>query len=103
MNDAHTDLEIRCYNETGETNEYGNPETCETTVTYEDDYSGMVSKRGYEGRILRLRCPECNMAHDVCPVCHGGGWFRGESTGEMLACHVCNQAEYAAQMADPYF
>jgi hypothetical protein len=84
MNDAHADLETVC--------------RCGTTVTYEDDYKGMVRQEGWEGKGLRLRCPDCGTNHTVCPICHGGGWYRGESTGNMLACHCCNPSEAARQM-----
>lgn len=103
MNDAHADLELYCREPTDETNDYGNPEMCDTEVTYEDHFKGMVRRDGWEGKALRLRCPECGKNHTICPVCEGGGWFRGEDTGKMLACHVCNQQEYAAQQQDPFF
>ena len=94
MNDAHKDLSVRCHNPTGEENEWGNQERCGTDVTYEDHFKGLVRRQGWEGQALRLRCPDCGKNHTVCPVCHGGGWFRGESTGQMMACHVCNTREY---------
>ena len=102
-NDVHSDLVVQCYEPTGEENEWGNEKLCETTVTYEDDYVGMVPHNSMEGKALRLRCPECGKNHDVCPVCEGGGWYRGESTGKQLACHNCNAGEAARQDRDPFF
>ena len=97
MNDAHSDLTVMCYAKRGEINEYGNEEVCDTKLNYEDHFSGMVHKQDWEGKGLRLVCPECGQNHTVCPVCHGGGWYRGESTGKSLACHVCNSREHERQ------
>lgn len=102
MNDAHMDLTTYCREETGEENEWGNPEICDTELTYEDDYVGLARKPEWEGKALRLKCDECGSHTHVCPVCHGGGWYRGESTGKQLACHVCNTREYRRQTRSAY-
>jgi hypothetical protein len=102
LNDAHIGLEVRCDKETGEENEWGNPELCDNILTYEDDFSGLVRKQGWEGRALRLVCDECGNSTLVCQVCHGGGWYKGESTGKLLACHVCNTREYWQQQRSVY-
>jgi len=74
---------------------------CGAELTMAEHYEGMGHVSGFEGRVHVLRCPDCGKTHGVCPVCTGEdsapGWYRGESTGEMLACHVCNQREYARQ------
>lgn len=98
MNDAHSDLTVYCREKTGETNEYGNDEVCDTELTYEDDFVGLTRKRGWEGKALRLVCDECGGSTLMCPVCHGGGWYRGEQTGANLACHICNLKEHQRQM-----
>lgn len=102
MNDAHEGLTVYCREETGETNESGHPEMCSTELTYEEHYSGLAHKKEWEGKALRLECDECGSSNLVCPVCHGGGWYRGESTGKQLACHVCNTEEHMRQQRSVY-
>lgn len=72
-----------------------------------EHYAGMRHAEDYEGKVHAFKCPECGTIRHVCPVCTGApggpGYFRGESTGAMLACHVCNPREYARQQRDPHF
>ena len=96
-NDFHSGMTIRCGAELDEKNEWGNHERCDTEVSYDEDYKGLVHHRDWEGRGLRLRCPECGKNHTICPMCHGGGWYRGESSDKMLACSNCNVEEYTRQ------
>jgi len=97
MSDFHQDLTIRCGAELDETNEWGNPERCDAEVSYAEDYKGLVGRREWSGEGLRLRCSECGKNHTICPMCHGGGWYRGETSNKMLACHVCNTEAYHEQ------
>jgi predicted RNA-binding Zn-ribbon protein involved in translation (DUF1610 family) len=109
---VHDDLEIRCGAELqyddGETvlNKHGNPERCDATIRYEEHGTFLSSvpadlRDRYEAAVLKLVCPACGEAHYRCPICTDAdgapGWFRGESTGEMLACHNCNAQEAARQ------
>lgn len=103
MNDAHSDLTVMCYEETNEINEYGNQKPCGTELSYEEHFKGLARKPGWEGKALRLVCDECGSSNLVCPVCHGGGWYRGEQTRKQLACHVCNIREYQRQQMEPSF
>jgi len=98
MNDAHSDLSVPCHNETDEINEWGNNEMCDNILTYDEHFVGLVNKRDWEGDGLKLKCDECGNGKVVCPVCHGGGWYKGESTGKQLACHVCNTRRYQEQV-----
>jgi len=79
---------------------------CQETLTFAEHYQGMRHVEGYGAKVHALRCPTCGEVHGVCPVCTdeegAPGWYRGESTGEMLACHVCNQQEYARQLQEPW-
>jgi len=114
----HSDLEFDCPatldqteevmmidRESGEKRPVEQPKRCRATITYDDHYVGMSShtearKQGYEGKALKFRCPDCGEITLLCPVCADSntpGWYRGESTGEMLACHNCNHEEYVQQ------
>jgi hypothetical protein len=104
---AHAGKSIRCAGETGETNDHGNPVSCGRTLTFGDD-GGFVRvdprPDGFEAGALRFDCPDCGSTHWLCPVCSDQdgensppGWFRGDSTRELIACHNCNAAEAARQ------
>lgn len=84
---------------------FANDGECDAELSA-DDYVGMRHMDGFEGKVHAFRCPECYETRAVCPVCTGEdgapGWFRGESTGDMLACHVCNAREAAAQHRSPW-
>jgi hypothetical protein len=89
-----------------------------TELTYEDngrfvstprgeDHYGTDLRHRFESSALRFDCPDCDRTFWVCPVCSEpddsddnspAGWFVGESTGDQIACHNCNQAEAARQM-----
>lgn len=70
-------------------------------------HGGMSSQRKREGN---RRCSNCEEILP-CPVCQAdeypdnvvesdtcpAGWFRGESTGDCLACHFCNIEEAQRQ------
>lgn len=103
---AHAGKRVRCVAETGDTNEHGNPVLCETTLTFEEHGRFVRSDPrpdGFEAAALRFDCPECGAERWLCPVCSEQdensppGWFRGESTGDLIACHNCNAAEAARQ------
>lgn len=112
---AHAGKTVRCSGELtdddGEPilNDHGNPEICDTTLTFVDHGRFVSSPQAkeprerYEAAALRFDCPECGKTHWVCPICSDEddnappGWFRGESTGEQMPCHNCNQREVAAQ------
>lgn len=70
---------------------------------------------GFESGGLRFDCPECGRTIWACPVCsdqlleepegrthQAPGWFYGESTGDAIPCHNCNQQEVAAQRRRGY-
>lgn len=103
------DITFRCYNQI-ETDDEDEPVTaCDTEITEPDHKVGMVRTEAREHgmeQALKFICPGCGKAHFICPVCFDAegstGWFRGESTGKMLACHNCNQREYERQRRDPY-
>lgn len=90
-----------------------------TELTFEDhgtyvqnlggtDDRGTDLRDRFQQSALRFDCPDCGRRHFMCPVCSdpdentAPGWFRGESTGESLACHNCNAAEAARQRRSPY-
>jgi len=113
----HADYETRCTTVVGtqmqeqqtapdgEVREVETNEHCGTTLTYADHYVGMAGtttarQEGYEQDALKFRCPDCGELEYRCPICSDSGqpgWFRGESTGDMLACHNCNAAEAQRQ------
>lgn len=86
--------------------ETGDDEWCDAELTFSENYAGMRHMPNYEGKVHALKCPKCGELQGVCPLCTGEdggpGWYRGESTGDMLACHVCNHREYVAQRRDPH-
>jgi DNA-directed RNA polymerase subunit RPC12/RpoP len=118
----HAGLEFTCPTKVGEpqtrTVEHGDGETheetyrerCGTTLTYEDDYIGMARttearKNGYEETALKFRCPDCGDISYRCPICADSnrpGWFKGESSGDLLACHNCNAKEAARQRKERF-
>lgn len=81
---------------------------CDTILEY-DEHGRYVSsppasvRDRFESSALRFDCPDCGNTTWVCPVCSDEddnsppGWFRGESTGEQIACHNCNAKEAARQ------
>jgi hypothetical protein len=82
------------------------PVRCETTLKYPDHYQRQVKGReareaGYQNAAMRFVCPDCGNVAYRCPICSDGegpsGWFRGESTGEQIPCHNCNQHEIQAR------
>lgn len=120
---AHAGMEINCHaertDEEGEPilNDHGNPELCDAVLNWNDhgryvqhprgeDRNGTRLEDRFEQSALRFDCPDCGAVHWRCPVCsdEGGapGWFRGESTGDMLACHNCNAKEAARQQRSPW-
>lgn len=90
----------------GETRTQEMSNRCDNTLTFDEHYAGLRHMDGYEGRVHVLRCDECRAERVVCPVCTtaegGPGWYRGESTGKMLACDCCNAKEAARQRRAPY-
>lgn len=103
---------MACRASLDETNEHGNPKLCEAELNEEDHGQFIRSPRGedrhgtrledrFEMGCIRLTCPECGTVHHVCNMCHdedgGPGWYRGESTGDLLACDNCNAREAARQ------
>lgn len=86
------------------------------TLTFEDHGRFVRSpprSEGFESSALRFDCPECGRTVWVCPVCsdhlkdgadayRAPGYFRGETSGEVIPCHNCNQSEVAAQRARGY-
>lgn len=109
------DLELRCTEEIdgetetitfedrdGKTHTHEQPATCGAALTFREHYAGMRHLDGFEGKVHVLACPDCGAYAGVCPVCTGDdagpGFFRGESTGEAIPCHVCNQQEINARM-----
>lgn len=115
---VHADSTLTCHgtltDEDGEpiTNENGNPKTCNTQLNGEDHATFVSNPRGEDNYGVDLRdrftrdgvrwdCPNCGKTHWTCPVCYdedgANGWFRGESTGELIACHNCNEKEAARQ------
>lgn len=90
------------------------PSVCDTELTFEEhgryvsSLPGSVRDR-FQQSALRFDCPECGGVTWVCPVCSDEddntppGWFRGDSTGDQLACHNCNAQEAARQRQEPSF
>lgn len=105
-NPAHEHIEFECID-----HDQPQDERCGATVSYPEQYVTIERPRdeAYEHmeRALKFRCSECGAVHHRCPVCTTddatpAGWYEGESTGKQLACHLCNEQEYAAQQQDPY-
>ena len=115
---THADSTLRCHGDVtdddGEPimNDHGHPQTCGTELTGEDHATFVRSPRGedshgqrledrFQQDALRWDCPDCGATLWTCPVCYddrgGPGWFVGDSTGDMLACHNCNAQEAARQ------
>lgn len=101
----HDDKILRCTAETDDAS------VCDTEIeysehgTYQEPLAG-TDRRGtplrdrFERSALRFKCPDCGAVHHACPVCYGDGtpgWFRGATSGEMIACHNCNSGEAARQ------
>lgn len=78
------------------------PARCDTELTFADHYVGKRRLDGYTEPVPAVECPECGEAWGVCPVCTdedgGPGYFLGESSGDVIPCHVCNQAEIDRRM-----
>ena len=80
---------------------------CDTELNFTDHGRFVSSPRGeardrFEAAALKFTCPECGGVTYMCPICSEppdsddnspAGWFRGESTGEQIPCHNCNQRE----------
>lgn len=106
-----------CHGELDEQNEHGNQKVCDTELSEEEHGQFLKHPRGedrfgnrledrFQMGCIRLTCPDCGTVHHVCNMCFdadgANGWYRGESTGEMLACDNCNHREAARQRQDPY-
>lgn len=107
----HNGKTVRCYHDTDD----DSVDTREpTTLSFEEHGRFMRHLSGkdrfdtplrerFESAALRFDCPTCGQQHYLCPICSDEdgtgppGWFRGESSGEMIACHNCNAAEAARQ------
>jgi len=113
---AHETKSVTCHADLGD------GDVCDAELTFEDHATFVQSPRGedrhgndvrdrFESSAIRFDCPDCGASKWVCPVCtdhlledppdHATatpGWFVGESTGDRIACHNCNQAESARQM-----
>lgn len=111
-------ITMMCHAELDETNEHGNPKTCTTELSEEEHGQFVKNPRGedrfgnrleerFQMGCIRLTCPDCGTVHHACNMCHdepgGPGYYRGESTGKMLACDNCNMREAQRQRQDPYF
>jgi len=115
---VHADLELRCgaklTDDDGEQilNDHGYPAVCDTTMNGADhatfvrspggtDRHGTPLRERFTRDALKFRCPDCGAVKWACPVCSGEdggpGWFVGESSGDRLACHNCNEREAARQ------
>ena len=69
------------------------------------DRHGNLLRDRFQQDALRFTCPDCGADSWVCPVCSGDGapgWFRGDSTGDLLPCHNCNMEEVQRQRRDPH-
>lgn len=111
MSPVHDDHEIRCgaklMDDDGlpKLDENGNQKRCDTTIRYEDHGTYLQHvpsdlRDRYEAAALKLVCPACGEVHYRCPVCADSktpGYFRGETTNDLIACHNCNAQEAARQ------
>ena len=114
---AHVGKTVRCYHGDTPTDLEADLEDTDADpieLTFEEhgrflssvhgtDDRGTSLRERFEAAALRFDCPECGRRYFMCPTCsdpdeHSSpGWFRGESTGDMIACHNCNAAEAARQ------
>ena len=101
-----------CHGELDEKTESGNQKVCQTELSEEEHGHFMKNPRGedrwgnrledrFQMGCIRLTCPNCGTVHHVCNMCHDAafpnGYYRGESTGDRLACDNCNQREAQRQ------
>lgn len=116
-NSPHADLMIRCgarlTDDDGEPvlNEHGNQTICDTEMVgsqhaefvknpHGEDRHGNDLQKRFVQDALKFTCPDCGAVTYTCPACadsQSPGWFRGESTGDMIPCHNCNQDEVRRQ------
>lgn len=92
---------------------------CDTVLSFEEHGRFVKNPRGegqhgkalherFEAAALAFDCPECGVTTYRCPVCSDSdeqtpaGWFRGESTGEQIACPNCNHEEVVRERRNPY-
>lgn len=112
----HEDIEFRCPGRLDETEEVQvirkmekvteeRQKLCDTLLTYDDNYVTMTRgsaarREGFSDSALVFDCHECGHRTLICPVCGDSdtpGYFRGETTGELIACHNCNMEEAIRQ------
>jgi len=109
---AHNGKTVRCFHDDAD-----DVDAEPRTLTFEEhgkyeqhlsgeDHHGTALRERFEAAALRFRCPDCGRDWHTCPVCSEpddtddntpAGWFRGDSTGDQIPCHNCNQQEVAAQ------
>lgn len=66
------------------------------------DRDGNKLEERFEMGCIRLTCPECKTVHYICNMCGGDGWYRGDSTGNRIACDNCNLMESERQRRGRY-
>jgi hypothetical protein len=110
---AHDGKTVRCYAMDDDGNR------CDSLVSFEEhgryvsslsgtDSHGTPLRDRFESGALRFQCPECGEVHYRCPVCTDPddrsppGWFVGDSSGEQLACHNCNDRAATRQRRGRY-
>lgn len=120
---AHTGKTVRCFHDADSVEaDIDDVDDDPTELTFEEhgryvqhlsgaDDRGTDLRDRFQQSALRFDCPDCGRTHYVCPVCSEPddsddnsppGWFRGDSTGDQIACHNCNAKEAARQTRSPY-
>jgi len=118
---AHNGKTVRCFHDDRDDLDVDIDDTDAdpAVLTFEDhgryvqhpsgtDDRGTDLRDRFQQSALRFDCPDCGRTFWMCPVCSdpddtsAPGWFRGESTRELIACHSCNATEAARQKRTPY-
>jgi len=121
---AHNGKTVRCFHDDRDDLDVDIDDTDAdpTSLTFEEhgryvqhlsgaDDRGNDLRDRFQQSALRFDCPNCGRRHFMCPLCSEPddsddnspvGWFRGDTTGEQIACHNCNQREVARQRRTPY-